>query len=690
MGPRKRDRSRSSVYDSAFRCRWKEEVPGVVPPDKYSPFEGVCSVVEPQIVRRDAVVSRKLPRVRGGRPAAMTLHTAGVQSERDVHDADVAQPSAKRRKVAKSAAKTKRQRRNLAARAEHQARRERASALAIALEELNSAEAKEARMQKRLNKAQRLHDAAEPDEYIAGEDSRLDAQLHTLATQVQNATTKLRKASEAVARARNTYDTLIASERAGGEQAPQEDEHMATPCAATPHASDDEVSFGSEDETDEAGPSGSNAQASGDAADEASGDATAQPAADAVNDGAVREGLVLKKNNLEATVHRCNQQIVQVNRLLRQHSALQGFQVSSDRPATDVENVDELDCNRTRDVREPPPAERPAPATGKVALKDVKLEKFSGNTDPEAHVIAKEQFLPLLEWLRASAFQIEVSGLSDYLHVTALIMHLSGAAQKAFMARYGAQRGIVRTWTLDRATQAIASLVPEHKVLFTQTALKMKFSVHTLADDVQKYALYMRNGDIPVDRSEFVFQDLQSKLLSVSPDMFSIAASSYNLRFEYNINFERTIASAMQIIHTLHMHDRLKPVQEAKRGRTEGASGSGGGEKSRTRDSSPAWQKPKSRADKRGRAQRSEGGKGRGGPAGGNRGEFERLAREYNRCYGCGKYVTGADLAEHKSSCVRNKAEFSRRMGIVRKLVGEGKGSEVNTFPSGGSKAAGK
>ena len=55
----------------------------------------------------------------------------------------------------------------------------------------------------------------------------------------------------------------------------------------------------------------------------------------------------------------------------------------------------------------------------KVSLKDVKLEKFWGNKDVDAHVINKENFLPLLEWLESACFQIQVSGLPVELHVRA-------------------------------------------------------------------------------------------------------------------------------------------------------------------------------------------------------------------------------------------------------------------------------
>jgi hypothetical protein len=45
----------------------------------------------------------------------------------------------------------------------------------------------------------------------------------------------------------------------------------------------------------------------------------------------------------------------------------------------------------------------------RVAPRDVKLEPFSGNTDDSSHVIDKNHFLPLLEWLDSSIFTLRVS-----------------------------------------------------------------------------------------------------------------------------------------------------------------------------------------------------------------------------------------------------------------------------------------
>jgi hypothetical protein len=73
----------------------------------------------------------------------------------------------------------------------------------------------------------------------------------------------------------------------------------------------------------------------------------------------------------------------------------------------------------------------------RVALRDVKLEPFSGNTDGSAHVIDKIYFLPLLEWLDNSIFMLRASKLDPSHYVTKLLLSLTGAAKRAFVARFG-------------------------------------------------------------------------------------------------------------------------------------------------------------------------------------------------------------------------------------------------------------
>ena len=133
------------------------------------------------------------------------------------------------------------------------------------------------------------------------------------------------------------------------------------------------------------------------------------------------------------------------------------------------------------------------------SVKDVKCESFSGNSDPGAQVITKEQFSPLLQWLESASFQIQISGLAPEMHVRALVKQLGG--------------------TLQEAQGKIISRVPEHRIMSTKHAFNMRFAVKSLQNDVQRYALYMTDGAIAMYGSYVVYQMLQDKLLAVAPDV---------------------------------------------------------------------------------------------------------------------------------------------------------------------------
>jgi hypothetical protein len=52
--------------------------------------------------------------------------------------------------------------------------------------------------------------------------------------------------------------------------------------------------------------------------------------------------------------------------------------------------------------------------------------------------------------------------------------------------------------------------------------------------------------------------------------------------------------------------------------------------------------------------------------------EFSRLAREHNRCFGCGYLVSQGQLEAHKAQCTHIRDDFRRRMGQVAAQVKRG------------------
>jgi hypothetical protein len=153
----------------------------------------------------------------------------------------------------------------------------------------------------------------------------------------------------------------------------------------------------------------------------------------------------------------------------------------------------------------PPPAiaqSEFAPPT-RVSPKDVILDAFHGSKDPESLVIDTKFFLPLLSWLGASAMQLCASTLPQSLWVSTLSGALRGAAKKSFTRIQG--EAPVDAWSFSDFQLAVASLVTELCTQFTEAGLDMQFSAKLLCDDISRFALLMKNGEIDCN-SKFKFR----------------------------------------------------------------------------------------------------------------------------------------------------------------------------------------
>jgi hypothetical protein len=205
-----------------------------------------------------------------------------------------------------------------------------------------------------------------------------------------------------------------------------------------------------------------------------------------------------------------------------------------------------------------------------ITPKDVALELFHGAKNPDALVIDKEFFLPLLHWLRLCGMILRASHLPSSLWVSTLLGALRGAARKSFIRMHG--DAPINEWSLDQFQVAVATLVPEHKTLFTEAALDMQFSTKSLCDDIARYALYMQHGEIDIITC-FVFQRLQNKLLQAKPDIFNVAAQQFNLHLEFQADFDQHIRASQIIARRLHCEGKLyswvmksvsKPVSDTR------------------------------------------------------------------------------------------------------------------------------
>ena len=191
----------------------------------------------------------------------------------------------------------------------------------------------------------------------------------------------------------------------------------------------------------------------------------------------------------------------------------------------------------------------------RITPKDVNLEKFYGHSDRNARVMSPDFFLPLLLWLQRSVFTLKVSGLHKSMWVPTLLQHLAGAAGECFSQIHADSD--TSTWSLDTAKAKIAALVPDSAAFFTSQAMKMQFHARTLANDIERYALLMRHGEMEVNGSALAFQWLQRKMLQAKPDIFTIATTEFNRALVFGPDFAKIIRDAQQIVNLLATNGKL-------------------------------------------------------------------------------------------------------------------------------------
>lgn len=297
-------------------------------------------------------------------------------------------------------------------------------------------------------------------------------------------------------------------------------------------------------------------------------------------------------------------------------------------------------------------AARPA-----LRVSDVKLKEFSGHADAGAHCIDTEQFLPLLRWLQDCRARLATYKFAESDKVTLLVSSLSGGARAAFNDMYADAQ--VCEWSLEDAFGKIAALVPDHSVLFTKRALDMKFAAGTLHDNVKTFELYMRFGDMQADGSQFVWSELQNKMLAACPDLFAVAASKHNLHFQWDAtkSFAAHVAQALKIVSVMQIMGDIGHKIRSAQAALQAADGSKRQKRPLNphRVDAPAMKKP-------GGASQSKDNKA-----------MSLLARELGLCYKCTQHCpNGHAIREHKASCAGSAEVFRKNMQIVRKLHAEG------------------
>jgi hypothetical protein len=231
-------------------------------------------------------------------------------------------------------------------------------------------------------------------------------------------------------------------------------------------------------------------------------------------------------------------------------------------------------------------------------------------------------------------------------------------------------------WKLDDLYLKIANLVPDYAVLFTREAFAMKFRVKTLIDDIDTFAMYLRYGRCALDGNQYVFSELQRKILDACPKIFTLAADLYNLRLVWNPrqNFSWHVTRAIEIVNTLQA-DKLLLKEEIKLLKETSTHSNGAGTSHGEKRKQPFTPGAK---HKRPRVEHGKPFKHE------KEGKYKELAKSYKRCLKCGMHVPNGDWKAHAADTGEHTkckpSQFMMRMGKVASMVAAGKGDKVNEF----------
>ena len=293
----------------------------------------------------------------------------------------------------------------------------------------------------------------------------------------------------------------------------------------------------------------------------------------------------------------------------------------------------------------PGAAENPPPM--RITPKDVTLDTFSGNDDPDAADIDPAMFYACIEWGESAEFTIKSSGLQPQLQASVLISHLRGAARRLFRQKYA--NVDLSTWSLAEAKLAVAGLVPQSKVLFSRKAYDMKFNKASLSSDIARFANYLAHGELPVDGYEYYHALLLEKLALADPTCLSEGSSRYGLSIVFKPSFTDIIADAQALVRAVTVGRGSGAAARAAVIPIPVGAGSEKGKK-RQRGSSATPVPRDAETEK----------------------SDSRFLRAYDRCLRCGWHLRGASVHQHQAAGVCDPKRLHARIARMREDLARG------------------
>jgi hypothetical protein len=292
------------------------------------------------------------------------------------------------------------------------------------------------------------------------------------------------------------------------------------------------------------------------------------------------------------------------------------------------------------------------------AFSQVKLPTFSGNDDLHGTVISSAYYLPLIEWLRKCEFSMRTARVPEREFALCLVSHLSGAAHHSFMRQNMSPQ--IDTWSYTQAKEAILSLIPDYRALFMETAQDMTLKADSLADDIERFALYIQHGETEPDGSKVTFRSLQTKIHSAAPRLLSYALTHHGLTLAFHDNFAECVAAAQSIVAI---------------GTINGILSSAKFQSVSTPKFSPESTGAKPQSNHRRNAQKADNGfrqrlvKKQKTLDNATAAKYSELCKKYQRCTACGWLIDGQRKEVHAATGKCKANLFANRLALVAKLV---------------------
>lgn len=200
----------------------------------------------------------------------------------------------------------------------------------------------------------------------------------------------------------------------------------------------------------------------------------------------------------------------------------------------------------------------PVAANARVSYKDAllsskecmaNLEPFYGHANKKSEVVDAMFVTQLHSWFDMCCWKMHAAQLAEAQQMSIICQKLQGPVLTAYML---ASKSTTRMPnTLLELKQALSALFAESSVHFTDKAISMQFTPHTLVADIKTFETFVMHSSLAasVNQNEFLYSSLRSKLNAAKPNILLKASSEYGLSLDPKSDFDQYVQQALTIAH---------------------------------------------------------------------------------------------------------------------------------------------